>query len=123
VSESVIRPTLPGHNLPHVCVYQLGQKLPIGDLIPLNKLLLLVDDQPDWSLLKTTSIDIEQITESNAGNSCSEPTGGWQKLLDGNQAVLLGPDGIIAWRGSWHSSLPQLWPAIVDEALYMSTST
>ena len=121
VSEMMLPSTVPGHNLPHVWVYQHGQKLPIRDLIPFNKLLLLVDDQPGWSLLKTNLVGIQQVTKSDAGNSWSEPTGEWARLLDGNDAVLLRPDGIIAWRGSWHSSLPQLWPAILDRALYISS--
>jgi 2-polyprenyl-6-methoxyphenol hydroxylase-like FAD-dependent oxidoreductase len=121
VSEMMLPSTVPGHNLPHVWVYQHGQKLPIRDLIPFNKLLLLADDQPGWSLLKTNLVAIQQVIMADAGNSWSEPTGEWARLLDGNDAVLLRPDGIIAWRGFWHSSLPQLWPAILDRALYISS--
>lgn len=119
VSEIVLPSTVPGHNIPHVWIHKRGQKLPIRDLIPLNMLLLLVDDQPVWGQLETNLVDIQQVTKVDTGNSWVEPNGEWERLLDGNDAVLLRPDGIIAWRGSWHSSLPQLWPAILNRALYI----
>lgn len=120
LSEIVLPSTVPGHNLPHLWVYKNGQKLPIRDLIPLDRLLLLVDDQPGWDLLKTKVVDIQHITKFGVGNSWSEPTQEWESLLEGNEAVLLRPDGIIAWRGSWQDSLDQLWPGIVNRALYIS---
>lgn len=120
LSEIVLPSTVPGHNIPHVWVHKGVQKVPIRDLIPLNKLLLLVDDQPYWGLLETKVVDIQQITHSDAENSWAEPTLEWVRLLEGNEALLLRPDGIIAWRGSWQSSLPEQWPGIVDRALYIS---
>lgn len=121
LSEIVLPSTVPGHNIPHVWVHKGAEKVPIRDLIPLNKLLLLVDDQPDWGLLEMKVVDIQQITHSDAENCWAEPTLEWVKLLEGNEALLLRPDGIIAWRGSWQSSLPQQWPGIVDRALYISS--
>lgn len=121
LSEVFLPCTVPGHHLPHIWIYKGGQKLPIRDLIPLNKFLLLVHDQPGWGLLKTKLLDIEKITQTDTGNSWIEPTQEWERMLDGHDAVLVRPDGIIAWRGSWHSSLPLLWPGILDQALYMGT--
>lgn len=120
LSETVLPSTVPGHNIPHVWIYKSGQKLPIRDLVPLNKLLLLVDGQPGWGLLETKVVDIQRITHSETENSWAEPTLEWERLLEGNEALLLRPDGIIAWRGSWQNSLPQRWPVIVDRALYIS---
>lgn len=121
LSEIALPSTVPGHNVPHVWVHKRGQKLPIRDLIPLDKLLLLVDYQPGWRQLETNLLAIQQIAKSDAGNTWSEPTQEWERLLDGNDAVLLRPDGIIAWRGSWHDSLPEQWPGILDQALYISS--
>lgn len=121
LSEIMLPSTVPGHNLPHVWIHKRGQRLPIRDLIPLNKLLLLADDQPVWKLLETNMVDIQQVTKSDAGDSWSEPTGEWERLLSGYDAVLVRPDGIIAWRGSWHSSLPQQWPGVLEQALYISS--
>lgn len=120
-SETVLPSTVPGHNLPHVWIYKNGQKMSTRGLVPLNKLLLLVDDQSVWSSLETNLVDIQQVMKSNTSGSWTDITGEWARLLDGNDAVLVRPDGIIAWRGSWHKSLPELWPAILDKALYIST--
>lgn len=108
LSAIMIPFTVPGHNIPHVWVYKSGQKLAIRDLIPLNKLLLLVGDQPGWTLLETEMDDIQKTTSFDAVNSWRELTHEWERLLEGYEAVLVRPDGIIAWRGSWQSSLPQL---------------
>lgn len=121
LSEIMLPSTVPGHNLPHVWIHKRGRRLPIRDLIPLNKLLLLADDQPVWKLLETNMVNIQRVTKSDTDDSWSEPTGEWERLLSGYDAVLLRPDGIIAWRGSWHSSLPQLWPGILERALYISS--
>lgn len=121
LSEAMLPSTVPGHNIPHVWIYRSGQKLAIRDLIPLNKLLLLIGDQPGWALLETEGVDIQKVTSFDADNSWKEPTHEWERLLEGYEAVLIRPDGIIAWRGSWQSSLPQLWPGIVDRALYISS--
>lgn len=120
LSETALPSTVPGHNLPHVWIYKNGQKMPIRGLVPLDKLLLLVDDQPDWRLLESSLIEIQKVRKSETGGSWTEPTGKWVQLLDGNDAVLVRPDGILAWRGSWHKSLPELWPAILDRTFYIS---
>ncbi|KAI3392007.1 hypothetical protein diail_6334, partial [Diaporthe ilicicola] len=111
--------TVPGHNLPHVWVQKGGRKLAIRDLIPWDKFLLLTDDQPGWSLLDTELVDVQRITKSEGNDCWAEPTQEWERLLQGNDAVLVRPDGIIAWRGSWHSSLPQQWSGILERALYV----
>lgn len=121
LSEVVSPSTVPGHNIPHVWVYGGGKRLPIRDLIPLDKFLLLADHQAGWDLFETDLVHVQRVTKSAGGNGWSEPTQEWESLLEGNEAVLLRPDGIIAWRGSWQSSLPQLWPVILDRALYISS--
>ncbi|KAG8156772.1 hypothetical protein KVR01_013377 [Diaporthe batatas] len=121
MSQALLPSTIPGHNLPHVWVYKGGQELPLRGLIPLGKLLLLVDEQPVWSSLEARTVHMERLSKSDKGDCWTEPTGEWARLLDGNEAVLLRPDGIITWRGSWHSSLPDLWPSVLDRALYTST--
>ncbi|KAL1848901.1 hypothetical protein Daus18300_013460 [Diaporthe australafricana] len=109
--------TVPGHNLPHVWLYRNSQKLAIRDLIPLDRLLLLVGHQPGWSQVDNKLLDVERITTSDRDECWTEPTREWEKLLQGNDAVLVRPDGIIAWRGSWHSSLTQEWPGNLERAL------
>lgn len=121
LSEVVSPSTVPGHNIPHVWVYGGGKRLPIRDLIPLDKFLLLANHQACWDLLETDLVCVQRVMKSAEENCWAEPTQEWEKLLEGNEAVLVRPDGIIAWRGSWQSSLLQLWPVILDRALYISS--
>ncbi|KAJ0120455.1 dichlorophenol 6-monooxygenase [Diaporthe amygdali] len=118
-SGVVIPSTVPGHNLPHVWIYRNGQKLAVRDLIPLDKFLLLVDNRPDWELLDSNLLHIQRVTSSGGVDGWAEPTQEWTRLLGGNEAVLVRPDGIFAWRGSWQSSLPHVWPGILERALYI----
>ncbi|KAK2611862.1 hypothetical protein N8I77_005183 [Diaporthe amygdali] len=118
-SGVVIPSTVPGHNLPHVWIHRNGQKLAVRDLVPLDKFLLLVDNRPDWELLDADLLHIQRVTSSGGVDGWAEPTQEWTRLLGGNEAVLVRPDGIIAWRGSWQSSLPHVWPGILERALYV----
>lgn len=116
-SEFAIPSTIPGHNLPHVWIYRNGEKKAIRDLRPLNKLLLIVDANPGWCNLKSDLVEVEVINAT--GPAWVEPTGDWERLLAGQEAVLVRPDGILTWRGKWHESLPQSWFQVVRKALHV----
>lgn len=115
--EFAIPSTVPGHNVPHVWIYRDGEKKAIRDLRPLDKLLLLANANPGWGNLKSELVEVEVV--NTTGNTWVEPTGYWERLLAGQEAVLVRPDGIISWRGKWHVSLPQLWHQIVRKSLYV----
>lgn len=119
-TEVAIPSTVPGHNLPHVWVHKPGQgEQPLRDLLPLDKFLLIVDDDPGWDLIESNLVEIARVTTAEVSDGWAEPTQEWERLLGENEAVLVRPDGIIAWRGSWQDSLPQLWPIILERALYI----
>lgn len=113
--------TAPGHKLPHVWVYRLGQKQPLRGLLPLDKLLLIADDDPGWDMMESDLVDIQRVTTTGVCDGWAEPTQEWEGLLGDSEAVLVRPDGIIAWRGSWQDSLPQLWPIILERAFYIGS--
>lgn len=115
--EVAVPLTVPGHHLPHVWVHKEGEKRAIRDLRPLGKLLLIADAKPEWHGLRSDLVEVESV--STTGSSWVEPTGEWERLLAGWEAVLVRPDGIICWRGKWHDLLLQLWPQIVRKSLYV----
>ncbi|ROV88050.1 hypothetical protein VMCG_10398 [Cytospora schulzeri] len=111
--------TVPGHNLPHVWIYRDEYKQPLRDLLLLDKLLLIADDDPGWDMMESDLVDIQRVTTTGVCHGWAEPTQEWEGLLGDSEAVLVRPDGIIAWRGSWQDSLPQLWPIILERAFYI----
>lgn len=118
-SALAVSSTVPGHHLPHVWVYREDQKVAIRDLIPLDKLLLIGDDDPGWDMMESDLVEIQRVTTTGPSDGWAEPTQEWERILGDNEAVLVRPDGIIAWRGAWQDSLPQLWPIVMERALYI----
>ncbi|TPX17725.1 uncharacterized protein E0L32_002826 [Thyridium curvatum] len=91
--------TIPGHNLPHVWISKHGQTIALRDLLLLDK-LLLIGNGPAWSQLEDETVHVELV----APGQWIDESGRWQEYLDGYDAVLVRPDGIVAWRGRWHDS-------------------
>lgn len=120
-TEVALPSTVPGHNLPHVWIYREGQKQPLRDLLPLDKLLLIADDDPGWDMMESDLVELQRVTTTGAYEEWAEPNQEWEGLLGDSEAVLVRPDGIIAWRGSWQDSLPQLWPIVLERAFYIGS--
>ncbi|KUI65763.1 2,4-dichlorophenol 6-monooxygenase [Cytospora mali] len=118
-TEIALPSTVPGHHLPHVWIYKEGKKEALRDLLPLGKLLLIADDDPGWEMMESDLVEIQRVTTTGTCEEWAEPGQEWESLLGDNEAVLVRPDGIIAWRGSWQDSLPQLWPIILERAFYI----
>ena len=120
-TELVVPSTVPGHHLPHLWIYREGQKQALRDLLLLDKLLLIADDDPGWDMIEGDLVEVQRVTTTGTCGGWAEPTQEWERLLGNNEAVLVRPDGIIAWRGSWQDSLPQLWPIILERTLYIGS--
>lgn len=47
--------------------------------------------------------------------------GSWRRQngVSEQGAVLVRPDGIVAWRGEWDDGLVQKWPEVLERVLYL----
>ncbi|EEU43583.1 uncharacterized protein NECHADRAFT_82515 [Fusarium vanettenii 77-13-4] len=115
--QTVYHPsTIPGHHLPHCWVEKQGKRVAIRDLVPLSKMLLLAQTS-GWDLFENSLVQVEMI----GSNGWKDVFGDWQRQcgLDKHGAVLVRPDGIVAWRGAKMSDLLEVWPALLDKVLYV----
>lgn len=108
--------TLPGHHIPHVWVSMAGQTIAVRDLIPLDRLLLLAEGIM-WNSLGTDLVLVVVTGEHGWTDAARE----WKSLMEGNAAILVRPDGIIAWRGNWDHVLGGGWPTTLQNALFERT--
>lgn len=114
-SQHYFPSTIPGHHLPHLVLQKGGRSLPIRDLISLSQLVLFVGQAaPDQ--LHDQRVCVELI----GPQGWQDVSGDWQKLTRG-AAVLVRPDGIIAWRGHLESQTAESWTELVDRILCSST--
>lgn len=109
--------TIPGHHIPHLWVSKAGQTVAIRDLIPLNKFLLLADISSAWEFLESDLVHVELVGE----NGWTDASGEWKGFIGAKAAILVRPDGIIAWRGSWDQGLAEKWSGVLGRALYATS--
>ncbi|GME27782.1 Monooxygenase FAD-binding protein [Neofusicoccum parvum] len=108
--------TVPGHHLPHAWVEGEKGRVALRDLLPLSKLLLIVG-RKGWEGLEGELVRVEVVGEG----AWKDVDGAWerQRGVSGDGAVLVRPDGIVAWRGEWDDDLQQRWPQILEHVLYL----
>lgn len=91
--------TIPGHHLPHAWLEREGLVISTRDLVKPEHLVLLSQDPVSWDYLAKANslINLESINASN----WKDRDGTWERLcgVDKQGAVLVRPDGIVAWRG------------------------
>lgn len=98
---------LPGGRLPHVALTHKGKSLSSLDLIKQNFVLFAVGDSSSWqqaSLEQRNSIDFHPIDSTTVLQDKDSAAAKTWKLETG-EAILVRPDGIIAWR-SGKASVP-----------------
>lgn len=119
LESEVYRPTItPGHNLPHAWVSKAGgPTVALRDLLPLNKMLLIGRQGHSWDQLQGDLVEAEVL----GSDGWLDANGAFDKLLASNNAVLVRPDGIIAWSGPWADQLPGKWPSILNEVLHIQS--
>lgn len=113
-TEFYVPTTVPGHHLPHAWLEKGDRRVAVRDLVPLSKLLLLVQGQ-EWSDLRGDGVQVEIIGKED----WSDVDETWRKICGGDEqmAVLVRPDGIIAWRGKRTDVAGQAWPRLLDRIL------
>ena len=84
--------TIPGHQLPHAWVTKDGAKRALRDLLALDQLTLFVETPTD--------VDDERVTVVVVGQDGWRDESGLWATVRKVEAVLVRPDGIVAWRGS-----------------------
>ncbi|KAF9634145.1 putative fad-binding monooxygenase protein [Lasiodiplodia theobromae] len=111
--------TLPGHHLPHAWVEGEGKRVALRDLVPASKMLLIVGKK-GWEGFESELVRVEVVGEEG----WKDVDGSWvrQRGVSEEGAVLVRPDGIVAWRGGNDDGLLQRWPEILDKVLYLSAS-
>ncbi|OMP85305.1 Phenol 2-monooxygenase [Diplodia seriata] len=111
--------TLPGHHLPHAWVEEGegGRRVALRDLVPLSRLLLVVGRKAGWEAFEDESVKVEVV----GAEGWRDVDGGWRRQREVSEegAVLVRPDGIVAWRGERDEGLLQRWPEILDRVLYL----
>jgi hypothetical protein len=88
--------TIPGHHLPHLWLRKGGQVVLFRDLLCLNRFVLFTADSTAWSRAENDMIQVVVID----GKNLKDIDGKWSQLteVEGSEAVLVRPDGIVAWR-------------------------
>lgn len=106
--------TIPGHHVPHAWLVKAEKKCSVFDLVPLNKLVLF-SRRSGWEALVDERVKHEVIGEE----SWKDIDGDWTKNcgVDEDGAVLVRPDGIVAWRGSRNILTPESWKHLIDRIL------
>ncbi|ORY60743.1 FAD binding domain-containing protein [Pseudomassariella vexata] len=110
--------TIPGHNLPHAWLKRGDSVVSTVDLTHLRKLTLLARDSTGWVDLENEKIHVEVIGASE--DAWEDRDGRWaaQCGVGRTGAVMVRPDGIVAWRAhAWDASFVAVVPDVVTDLL------
>lgn len=92
--------TIPGHHLPHAWLQRGSTTTSTRDLLEPSKFALFTESTNEWEWVAqhTRLIKIETV---NGKEGWTDRDGTWRKLcgVEKKGAVLVRPDGIVAWRG------------------------
>ncbi|OJD31511.1 aromatic ring hydroxylase [Diplodia corticola] len=116
--------TVAGHHLPHAWVEgkEGGERVAVRDLVPLSRMVLLVGRKDaGWEAFESGLVKVEVVGHEGGWRDVD---GSWrrQRGVSDEGAVLVRPDGIVAWRGEMDDGLLGRWPGILDTVLYLSAS-
>ncbi|KAJ5889094.1 hypothetical protein N7495_009135 [Penicillium taxi] len=90
--------TIPGHHVPHAWLQRADMTVSTRDLIVPTQFVLFTQTVGAWDWAQSTLVKIEVI---DAGDGWTDRDGVWQKVCNVSKygAILVRPDGIVAWRG------------------------
>lgn len=97
--------TIPGHNLPHAWLKKGDRTVSTRDLVRIDNFVLITHGGGDWNQFKSDLVDIEVI---DGGRGWTDVEGTWAELSDvaKDGAILVRPDGIVAWRSRiWNEDM------------------
>lgn len=119
--------TIPGHHVPHAWLHKHGapegEKVAVIDLIPPRQLLLLAGQRGlGWELLQSALVKLEVIGDGD--DDWVDIDGEWARQCGVGErgAVLVRPDGIVAWRGEWNDALKDIgeWDRVLERVMYLA---
>jgi len=118
--EFYVPGTIPGHHVPHAWVERDGERRAVRDLVPLDNLLLLAR-RSGWEGLGDDRVRYEIVGE----DGWDDVHGDWARSCGVSEdgAVLVRPDGIVAWRGEPSNMSPEIWSSLIDRILCCPTSS
>ncbi|KAF9890042.1 hypothetical protein FE257_006722 [Aspergillus nanangensis] len=95
--------TIPGHHLPHAWLRRAGKTVSTRDLIDPAKFVLFTRTARDWDWIRNSRVKVEVI---DAEHGWTDRDGAWAEVcsVGERKAVLVRPDGIVAWRGEERDS-------------------
>ncbi|KAL4922803.1 FAD binding domain-containing protein [Aspergillus aurantiobrunneus] len=91
--------TTPGHHMPHFWIAKNGVRKSVRDLLRRDKFVLFARSAR-WEIYKSEVDEIHTEILDGKDSNWRDEENRWGLLpgLDENQALLVRPDGIIAWR-------------------------
>lgn len=113
-SEVYVATSIPGHFVPHAWVERGGERKAVSDLVPLSRFLLIAG-RSGWEGLGDGRIKVEVIGKGG----WRDVDGTWAEVrgVSGSGAVLVRPDGIVAWRGEMGDFTAESWAKHLDGLL------
>ncbi len=109
--------TIPGHNLPHAWLHKNGATVSTRDLVPLDTFVLFTETPGLWDRVESDRIHIE-VVDGEQGWTDVDGAYREQSGVEKSGAVLVRPDGIVAWRALVHDpKAEQKLPDILDRVL------
>lgn len=113
--------TIPGHHLPHAWLKRGGEMASTRDLVRSDKFVLIAGDATKWKQLGGGLVDVEIIGDGKEAGSWTPSDKAWEALRGIGQdgALLVRPDGIVAWRAkAWTPEIANDFPALFEKILY-----
>ncbi|OTB04379.1 hypothetical protein M426DRAFT_58642 [Hypoxylon sp. CI-4A] len=108
--------TIPGHSLPHAWLKKGDTEISTRHLIRLDSFVLFANSS-QWLPLQGRLVGVEVI---DGKEGWTDRDGAWLRLcgVGSTGAVLVRPDGLVAWRAQeWSSEAMQLFRSLLDDIL------
>lgn len=96
VTTKYVPTTIPGHHVPHVWLRRGESVVSTRDLLRLDELVLFTEDIEAWKGVESEMVTVVAV----AGKEWQDEDDRWMKVsgVGEHGAVLVRPDGIVAWR-------------------------
>lgn len=116
--EYYVPTTIPGHTVPHAWLRNGSTVRSTFDLVPMDRLVLFVTRPSVWGKARDDRVRLEFIGD----DGWIDLDGVWarRKGVDDDGAVLVRPDGIVAWRGTPEQTGPEGFKKLIDKILCCS---
>ncbi len=109
--------TIPGHHVPHAWLTRGNEVVSTRDLVQLDQLVLFTQTVGIWDDVRSADVDVHVIGKDG---DWIDRDGMWAELcgVEKDGAVLMRPDGIVAWRAdSFSDKAMREFPAVLKTVL------